>query len=217
MLTCTRSGDQWPRSSISRGWRCPASHAIETALQAFSEIDSPARTITLPRGEFDFYAITDGQPYSSGTPHSNASDTTSTAIAILSNLLGANIDVGLKYCLQLGYHDDVNLRIGFMRIIITILQNGTRFGALGAKRVAAGSRPFTDLVCDPNLALAIAACEACPSSETDEFLPVVFRLFESNGSVLSLMKGLVEREVAQTSESHRYLYLWHTADCRSRV
>jgi neurofibromin 1 len=134
-----------------------------------------------------------------------APDSSSAAITILSNILGANIDVGLKYCLELGYHDDPALRTGFMRLMNTILQNGTRFGGLGAKRTMTGSQPFSELVSGPNLALSIAVCEACPSSEADELLPVIFKIFESNGSILNLMKGLIEREVAQTSKSS----LWH--------
>lgn len=52
------------------------------------------------------------------------------AITILSNLLSANIDVGLKHSLSIGYHDNVEIRTAFVRVLYNILIQGTEFSNL---------------------------------------------------------------------------------------
>lgn len=49
------------------------------------------------------------------------------AITILSNLLSANIDVGLKHSLNIGYHDNVEIRTAFVKVLYNILMQGTEF------------------------------------------------------------------------------------------
>ena len=52
------------------------------------------------------------------------------AITILSNLLSANIDVGLKHSLNIGYHENVDIRTAFVRVLYNILVQGTEFNNL---------------------------------------------------------------------------------------
>lgn len=52
------------------------------------------------------------------------------AIKILSNLLSANIDVGLKHSLNIGYHDNVEIRTAFVKVLYNILIQGTEFSNL---------------------------------------------------------------------------------------
>lgn len=52
------------------------------------------------------------------------------AITILSNLLSANIDVGLKHSLNIGYHDNVEIRTAFVKVLYNILIQGTEFSNL---------------------------------------------------------------------------------------
>lgn len=91
------------------------------------------------------------------------------------------------------------MRIAFMRLMSIVLQAGTRFGGLSSKTMDEANRPYTELVLGSNVAFAIAICEACPPGEADELFPLVFKLFESKGTVLAIMKALIEREVLQTS------------------
>lgn len=128
-------------------------------------------------------------------------DASTLAIHALSNLLSANIDVGLKHCLSLGYHEDPALRTAFMQLLTNVLQQGARFGGLNAKRMSAASKPYLDCLTSGNMALAVALVEACPPGEIDEVSLLLFRSFEAKGSLLQLAKVLVEREVTQTSES----------------
>lgn len=52
------------------------------------------------------------------------------AISVLSNLLSANIDVGLKHSLSIGYHENVEIRTAFVRVLYNILMQGTEFNNL---------------------------------------------------------------------------------------
>jgi neurofibromin 1 len=53
------------------------------------------------------------------------------AIQALSNLLSANVDVGLKFSLEIGYHESQETRTAFMHVLTNILTQGTEFGTLG--------------------------------------------------------------------------------------
>jgi neurofibromin 1 len=52
------------------------------------------------------------------------------AISALSNLLSANIDVGLKHSLGIGYHEDLDIRTAFVKVLCNILIQGTDFNNL---------------------------------------------------------------------------------------
>jgi neurofibromin 1 len=52
------------------------------------------------------------------------------AISALSNLLSANIDVGLKHSLGIGYHEDLDIRTAFVKVLCNILIQGTEFNNL---------------------------------------------------------------------------------------
>ena len=58
------------------------------------------------------------------------------AISALSNLLSANIDVGLKHSLSIGYHEDLDIRTAFVRVLCNILIQGTEFNNLSDAAVS---------------------------------------------------------------------------------
>lgn len=57
------------------------------------------------------------------------------AISALSNLLSANIDVGLKHSLGIGYHEDLDIRTAFVKVLCNILIQGTEFNNLSDEAV----------------------------------------------------------------------------------
>lgn len=65
-----------------------------------------------------------------GTLRDEAASLSELAITILSNLLSANIDVGLKHSLNIGYHENVEIRTAFVRVLCNILVQGTEFNNL---------------------------------------------------------------------------------------
>lgn len=47
------------------------------------------------------------------------------AIKALSNLLSANIDIGLRHCLSIGYNEDTLIRTAFVKVLCNVLAQGT--------------------------------------------------------------------------------------------
>jgi len=129
----------------------------------------------------------------------NADSYPALAILVLSNLLSANVDVGLQHCLALGYHDDTAIRTAFMQLLANILQQGARFGGLATKDGSSAPKVYLDALTAPNLALAMAICDVTTGSDLDEISMLLFRTFEAKGNLLSLMKVLIEKEVQQTN------------------
>lgn len=125
------------------------------------------------------------------------------AITTLSHLLSANLDVGLKHCLAMGYHEDTITRTAFMQVLSATLRSGAQLSSGVTK--AAAVRPYLDLLSAGNMAMAVACVEVCPGhgAEVDEMSTVLFRSCEARGTLLPFLRVLVEREVALTSELHR--------------
>lgn len=69
------------------------------------------------------------------------------AISILSNLLSANIDVGLKHSLSIGYHENVEIRTAFVKVLYNILVQGTEFNNLSDAAVHEKYDELLDVSC----------------------------------------------------------------------
>lgn len=48
-----------------------------------------------------------------------------------------------------------------------------------------------------DMLLALAVCETCPVGEIDVMLPVMVNIFDTRSSLLALLKGLIDKEVAR--------------------
>jgi neurofibromin 1 len=136
------------------------------------------------------------------------------AISALSNLLSANIDVGLKHSLSIGYHEDLRIRTAFVRVLCNILAQGTTdFNNFSDAAVSekyehllgVGHIPSFQLIVLTNLklllgdmTLTIALCDACPSTEVDELTISLLNIFDSRGLGFVLLQALIEHEVDQT-------------------
>ena len=122
-------------------------------------------------------------------------------ILALSNLLSANIDCGLKYCLGVGYHEDPKTRTAFMQVLTNILTQGAEFEGLADTYVADRYQKMLDLLFESDLSITLALCEACPASDLDDLAALLLTLFESRNQTTTLLKMLIEREVARTESA----------------
>ncbi len=52
------------------------------------------------------------------------------SVMALSNLLSANIDSALEYFITMGYHEDLETRAAFLKVLSNILNQGTEFDSL---------------------------------------------------------------------------------------
>lgn len=139
------------------------------------------------------------------------------AITILSNLLSANIDVGLKHSLSIGYHENVDIRTAFVRVLHNILVQGTEFNNLSdtavnekydeLHNVSSFLNPLhlrrelltqhvKLLINDPSLAAAMGS--VCPSNEVDELTISLLNIFETRGLSFVLLEALIKQEIEDT-------------------
>lgn len=50
------------------------------------------------------------------------------------------------------------------------------------------------------MVLTLAICETCSPSEVDLMITVLLNVFDTRSSLLTLLKLIIDREIAQTSE-----------------
>ncbi|RGP66620.1 neurofibromin 1, partial [Fusarium sporotrichioides] len=126
------------------------------------------------------------------------------AITILSNLLSANIDVGLKHSLNIGYHDNVEIRTAFVKVLYNILVQGTEFSNLTDSAVSEKYEELLELLTS-DLSLAISMAVACPSTDVDELTICLLTVFEQRGMVFELLEALIKQEIADTENEAEIL------------
>ncbi|PKS06874.1 hypothetical protein jhhlp_006950 [Lomentospora prolificans] len=126
------------------------------------------------------------------------------AITILSNLLSANIDVGLKHSLNIGYHESIEIRTAFVKVLYNILVQGTEFSNLSDAAMSEKYEELLDLLArDVPLAAAMGA--VCPSSEVDELAISLLTIFEHRGLSFQLLEALIKQEVDNTENESELL------------
>ncbi|KAM0349272.1 hypothetical protein ACHAPU_003681 [Fusarium lateritium] len=126
------------------------------------------------------------------------------AITILSNLLSANIDVGLKHSLNIGYHDNVEIRTAFVKVLYNILIQGTEFSNLTDSAVSEKYEELLELLTN-DLSLAISMAVACPSTDVDELTISLLTIFEQRGLIFELLEALIKQEIEDTENEAEIL------------
>ncbi|RYP11554.1 hypothetical protein DL765_007743 [Monosporascus sp. GIB2] len=126
------------------------------------------------------------------------------AITILSNLLSANIDVGLKHSLSIGYHENVDIRTAFVKVLYNILLQGTEFSNLSDAAVNEKYNALLELLTH-DMSLAVAISSVCPSSEVEELTISLLNVFESRGLTFDLMEALIRQEIEETENESEIL------------
>ncbi|CCC07361.1 hypothetical protein SMACR_02368 [Sordaria macrospora] len=126
------------------------------------------------------------------------------SITIMSNLLSANIDVGLKSALFVGYHEHAEIRTAFVKVLYNILVQGAEFSNLSS---AAVNEKYDELLglltTDPTLAMAMGA--VCPSHEVDELTIALLSIYESRGQSFVLLEALIKQEIEETENESELL------------
>ncbi|KAI9026450.1 hypothetical protein CLU79DRAFT_741805 [Phycomyces nitens] len=120
-------------------------------------------------------------------------------ILALSNLLSANIDIGLKYSLSMGYHEDSRTRSAFMQVLTNVLNQGTEFETLSETVMTDRYEKLIDMLVDYSPNIILSLCEACPASDIDNVVQALLVSFRSRNKTMVLLKALIEREVQTTA------------------
>lgn len=113
-------------------------------------------------------------------------------IGCASKLLNANMDVGLKYALPLGFKGDSFIRVSFIKILKNILSHGSKESA-----EATESQRYQELTefMISHINITLSLCDVCPATEVDEFAKALLNIFDSKGKCLNLVKAVVNHEV----------------------
>ncbi|KAI0020415.1 GTPase [Xylariomycetidae sp. FL0641] len=148
--------------------------------------------------------ITRGDNLTPSFSRDEIGSTSDLAITILSNLLSANIDVGLKHSLSIGYHENVEIRTAFVKVLYNILVQGTEFSNLSDKAVNEKYDELLQLL-TKDLNLAVALSSVCPSNEAEELTISLLNIFESRGLTFDLMEALIKQEIEETDNEAEIL------------
>ncbi|KAJ3230718.1 Ras GTPase activating protein ira2 [Chytriomyces hyalinus] len=120
-------------------------------------------------------------------------------IRALSNLLAANIDIGLKYSLSMGYHEDSKTRVSFMLVLTNLLETGGKqqFDGLGEEGVVTQKRyeRLIEAVVSEDLQIALAMGGI---SDVEDVAGILTSIFESKGQTLRLLTKAIQFEVDRT-------------------
>ncbi|KAL6887139.1 hypothetical protein GGI43DRAFT_426134 [Trichoderma evansii] len=126
------------------------------------------------------------------------------AITILSNLLSANIDVGLKHSINIGYHDNVEIRTAFVKVLFNILVQGTEFSNLTDSAVSKKYEEVLELI-TKDLSFSTSMSAICPSTDVDELTISLLTVFEQRGLIFELFEALIRAEIEQTENEAEIL------------
>ncbi|KAJ1548500.1 Ras GTPase activating protein ira2, partial [Cladochytrium tenue] len=123
------------------------------------------------------------------------------AILSLSNLLSSNIEVGLRFSLSMGYHEDAKIRTAFMEVLTNLLESGAeQFEGLGEEGLVLHRRyeKLVEMIVSQDLAIPLALGEF---SDGDDVAGVLISIFTSKGQVIRLLTTVIEQEVNRTDYS----------------
>lgn len=117
-------------------------------------------------------------------------------IQSLTNLLVSNPDVGLKFSLPMGYHQNPKIRSAFLKVFTSITQEG-----ISHKLYEHGEHKFDSLrsLLLNNMSVCTRVCDLCPAQEVDDLANGLLNLYETEGRGLPLLKELVIREIENTT------------------
>lgn len=123
-------------------------------------------------------------------------------IDAITNLIAANVDLGLPKALSMSLHHDPDLRVEFINSMERLLRRGAHINMLNVPKSPDTNAHLRNVLLDPNLRLAMVICKVCPVAEIDQVASVMLAYFESSGMALTmkLLKEAIELEVYQTGQ-----------------
>lgn len=116
----------------------------------------------------------------------------------LASLVSANPEVGVKHCLPLAYDEDPTRRIIFCYVFCRVLPEGISLASPDHQPMVHRQSRLCELVKGPDMSLALAICEVCPAGQVDNLISVMLNLFDTRSSLMTLLKNMIDVEVART-------------------
>lgn len=134
-------------------------------------------------------------------------------IVALTNLSNSNVDVSLKYSLPMGYSENKNIRIAFLKVFIDIVTNYSLLTSKNdAKKIIIMDKLLLLLMKYPQL--TYKASLICPASETDEYAACLVKAFETRNAAHIVIDELIKDEIADAT---RYPDVLRRNSCATRA
>ena len=122
-------------------------------------------------------------------------------IEALSYLVAANIEHGLDYFKEMGYHENDETRSAFLKVLSNILKQGTEFDMAEEDGVDKYYK-LSELIFDRKFEVILTLCEVTPVTEADAIAQLCCRIFEANHCVIDLIKASIVYEVSKTEKAN---------------
>ncbi|KAJ2481254.1 Ras GTPase activating protein ira2 [Coemansia sp. RSA 2320] len=112
-------------------------------------------------------------------------------IKALTNMLAANLEIGLQYSLSVIYHEDTKLRALFTDMFTTILNQGIDIDSLGGDTAEHWRARLIETLVDPGLKLLLGINEVCQVQDIDELGASLINIFESRQQTKILFERII--------------------------
>ncbi|ODV83584.1 hypothetical protein CANARDRAFT_29814 [[Candida] arabinofermentans NRRL YB-2248] len=122
-------------------------------------------------------------------------------IQALINLLKSNAEVGLKYSLPFGYHEDNLIRVSFINVFSSIVKDlSIQMSSDSEKERAAVLDVGMNLFANDEAVLN-ATVQSCPSYEVDAFANALMRMTDDKEKELTILLSLLKTDILNTTDS----------------
>ncbi|KAJ2891721.1 Ras GTPase activating protein ira2, partial [Coemansia aciculifera] len=122
-------------------------------------------------------------------------------IKALTNMLAANLEIGLQYSLSIIYHEDTKLRALFTDMFTTILNQGIDIDSLGGDTPDHWKSRLIEALVDPGLKLLLGVNEVCQVQDIDELGTSLINIFESRHQTKILFERIITVELERTDSA----------------
>ncbi|VDB87040.1 unnamed protein product [Peniophora sp. CBMAI 1063] len=100
-------------------------------------------------------------------------------VRALARLVGANPEAGVKHALSHAYDTDPGRRLIFTKVFSRVMGQGAKLDAPEPVRAVERKGGLAEMIKGPDITMALAICETCPSSEVDIIIPVLLNIFDT--------------------------------------
>ncbi|PLW44676.1 hypothetical protein PCANC_12363 [Puccinia coronata f. sp. avenae] len=117
----------------------------------------------------------------------------------LVKLMAANMNPAFRHFVNMFHHPDTRIKQANIQILWEVIKEGGHLLPDLVKPVrASGLDKIVDMICRPDLTLALAMCKICGSADFEEMTEVILNIFDHRKGVIKFLKASIKREVAGT-------------------
>ncbi|KAJ2358870.1 Ras GTPase activating protein ira2 [Coemansia sp. RSA 2618] len=123
------------------------------------------------------------------------------AIKAVTNMLAANLEIGLQYSLTIIYHEDTKLRALFTDMFTTILNQGIDIDSLSTDTAEHWKSRLIETLVDPGLKLLLGINEVCQVQDIDELGAALINIYETRQQSRIMFERIIAIELERTDSA----------------